>query len=167
MPRPLTAILIGAGDRGYAAYGPYALQHPEELRFVAVAEPHTARRLRFSQAHNIPPERQFVSWEDLLEVGRIADAALVTTMDRLHFAPTSAALLCGYDVLLEKPMATTLADCVGLVQIAEESGRLLQICHEMRYTNFFTTLQAVLDSGCLGEIITVEYRENLVYWAQG
>jgi predicted dehydrogenase len=75
-------------------------------------------------------------------------------------------LQAGYDVLLEKPMATTLSDCVALVRVAEETGRLLQICHELRYTSFFSTLQAVLASGRLGEIITVDYRENLVYWAQ-
>ena len=40
MSQPVTAILIGAGNRGYEAYGPYALAHPNEIRFVAVAEPH-------------------------------------------------------------------------------------------------------------------------------
>jgi predicted dehydrogenase len=166
MSKPLTAILIGAGDRGAAAYGPYALQHPDELRFVAVAEPHSGRRERFAQAHDIPPERQYSTWEDLLAQGQVADAALVTTLDRLHYAPAAAALQNGYAVLLEKPMATTLADCVGLVRIAEETGRLLQVCHQMRYTNFFSALRDLLASGRLGEIITVEYRENLVYWAQ-
>ena len=47
--QPITAVLIGAGSRGYAAYGPYALNHPDEIRFVAVAEPHDARRERFAQ----------------------------------------------------------------------------------------------------------------------
>jgi len=77
MPRPLTAILIGDGDRGYATYSPYALQQPEELRFVAVAEP----RARLAQAHNIPPDRQFVSLEDRLDQDQIVDSALVTTVD--------------------------------------------------------------------------------------
>ena len=37
--QPIQAILIGAGQRGADAYAPYALQHPDELQFVAVAEP--------------------------------------------------------------------------------------------------------------------------------
>jgi len=162
--KPLTAVLIGAGNRGYAAYGPYALAHPDEMRFVAVAEPHEARRARFAQAHAIPPERQFRTWEDLLAQGQIADAALVCTLDRLHVEPTVAALEAGYDVLLEKPMATTLAGCVRLVQTAERTGRLLQICHVLRYTPFFSTLHAIVTSGRLGDVITVEHRENVVYW---
>lgn len=164
MSQPITAILIGAGERGYASYAPYALRHPDELRFVAVAEPHDARRARFAQAHGIPPERQYRTWEDLLAQGQIADAALICTLDRLHVAPTLAALEAGYDVLLEKPMATTLADCVQLVQAAERSGRLLQICHVLRYTAFFSTLHEIIASGRLGEIVTVEHRENVIYW---
>jgi len=164
MPQPLTAILIGAGDRGYAAYGPYALAHPDEIRFVAVAEPHDVRRARFAQAHAIPQERQFRTWENLLAQGQVADAALVCTLDRLHVAPAVAALEAGYDVLLEKPMATTLADCVRLAQTAERSGRLLQICHVLRYTAFFSTLHDIVTSGRLGDVITVEHRENVSYW---
>ena len=35
---PVSMALIGAGQRGTYAYGPFALENPEELRFVAVAE---------------------------------------------------------------------------------------------------------------------------------
>ena len=163
-PQPLTTVLIGAGSRGYAAYGPYALTHPDQIRFIAVAEPHDARRERFAQAHAIPPERQFRTWEDLLARGKIADTALICTLDRLHVEPCITALGEGYDVLLEKPMATTLGDCVRLVQAAERAGRLLQICHVLRYTAFFSTLHEIVTSGRLGDIITVEQRENVVYW---
>ncbi len=164
MPHPLSAILIGAGNRGQDAYGPYALQHPDELRFVAVAEPDEARRTRFARAHGIPPQGQYRTWEDLLAGGRTADVALVCTLDRLHTEPALAALELGYDVLLEKPMATTLGDCVRLVQTAERTGRLLQICHEMRYTSFFTLLRGIVNSGRLGRVVTVEHRENVSYW---
>ena len=125
MARPLKAILIGAGNRGMEAYGPFALAHPEQIRFVAVAEPQEERRVRFAQTHGIPRERQFHTWEDLLAKGQIGDAALVCTQDHLHVAPAVAALEAGYDVLLEKPMATTLADCLQLVHAAERTGRLL------------------------------------------
>lgn len=164
MPTPLTAIMIGAGQRGYGAYGLYALAHPDEIRFTAVAEPNDVRRARFAEAHAIPPDRRFRTWEDLLEQGQIADGALVCTMDTLHTDPTLAALEAGYDVLLEKPMANTMVDCVRLVQTAERTERLLQVTHVLRYTDFFSTLHDVVTSGRLGEIITVEHRENVVYW---
>ncbi|HYN89638.1 MAG TPA: Gfo/Idh/MocA family oxidoreductase, partial [Ardenticatenaceae bacterium] len=160
----ITAVLAGAGNRGYYSYGPYALEHPDELRFVAVAEPDPLRRARFAETHGIPPERCFASWEELVARGQIADAFFNMTQDQSHHASTLAALRAGYDVLLEKPMATRLADIIGLVQAAEGSGRLLQVCHVLRYTPFWSTLHEIVASGRLGEIITVEHRENVVYW---
>jgi predicted dehydrogenase len=164
MAKAITAVLIGAGNRGAESYAPYALQHPDELRFVAVAEPHPGRRARFARDHSIPREQQFVTWQDLLERGKIADAALICTPDQMHVAPTLAALDLGYDVLLEKPMATTLRENVQLVQAADRTGRLLQVCHVLRYTPFFEAVHDIVASGRLGDIITVEHRENVTYW---
>jgi predicted dehydrogenase len=164
MTQPIEAVLVGAGNRGYHAYGPYALQHPEQIRFTAVAEPHEERRCRFAQAHGILPERQFRTWEELYAKGQIADALLNCTLDRMHLDSTLPALELGYDVLLEKPMSNTLGGNVRLVQAAEKYGRLLMICHVLRYTAFFSTLHDIIASGRLGRIITVEHRENVVYW---
>jgi predicted dehydrogenase len=164
MSHPIEAAIIGAGNRGYYAYGPYALQHPDEIRFTAVVEPHDERRHRFAEAHAIPQERQFRTWEELYAQGQIAQALLNCTLDRMHLDSTLPALELGYDVLLEKPMANTLAGNVRLVQTAEQRGRLLMICHVLRYTAFFSTLHEVIASGRLGDVITVEHRENVVYW---
>jgi predicted dehydrogenase len=164
MTQPIEAVMVGAGNRGYQAYGPYALQHPEQIRFTAVAEPHEERRRRFAQAHGILPERQFRTWQELYAQGQIADALLNCTLDRMHLDSTLPALELGYDVLLEKPMSNTLAGNVRLVQAVEKYGRLLMICHVLRYTAFFSTLHDIIASGRLGKIITVEHRENVVYW---
>ncbi len=164
MSRRVDAVMLGAGGRGFYAYGPYALEHPDELKFVAVAEPNVTRRERFAAAHGIPAARQFRGWEDLMARGPLAEAAFNMTQDQTHYDSTMAALQLGYHVLLEKPMATRVAHVAGLVQAAERADRLLQICHVLRYTPFFSTLHAVLDSGRLGDIITVEHRENVVYW---
>jgi predicted dehydrogenase len=164
MPKHVTAVLIGAGNRGYEAYGPYALAHPDEIHFVAVAEPDEVRRTRFAQAHGIGSRYRFRHWKDLLEEGQIADAALVCTLDTMHTEPAVAGLQAGYDVLLEKPMATTIEDCVHLACVAERTGRLLQICHVLRYTPFFATVHKLVRSGSLGNIITVEHREDVSYW---
>ncbi len=162
--QPITAVMIGAGQRGFYSYGPYALEHPNELKFLAVAEPNAARRERFAEAHEIPPERQFASWEELIAEGQMADTLFNMTMDQTHYPSTIAALEAGYDVLLEKPMATRLEHNVHLVQTAERTDRLLQVCHVLRYSPFFATLHEILASGRLGNIVTVEHRENVVYW---
>ncbi|MBN1641682.1 MAG: Gfo/Idh/MocA family oxidoreductase [Anaerolineae bacterium] len=164
MGSPVTAILIGAGDRGMNAYGAHALARPDQLQFVAVAEPNEARRARFAAAHGIDARRQFATWEELLAKARMAEAAVICTPDRAHAAPALAALAAGYDVLLEKPLAATLPDCVRLAQAAAHAGRMLQVCHVLRYTPFFSTVHAILEAGRLGEVVTVAHRENVSYW---
>ena len=172
MKNPIDAILIGAGQRGADIYGQYALRNPEHVRFVAVAEPDAERRQRFATQHNISPENQFESWEPLLERDhpstgsgqRLGQAALVCTQDQLHTAPTLAALRAGYDVLLEKPMATTVEECCQLVDVAEETGRQLHICHVLRFTKHFTKMRQIIQSGDLGEIVNVSHHENVSWW---
>jgi predicted dehydrogenase len=164
LPGPVAAVLIGAGNRGHEAYGAYALLHPSEIRFVAVAEPQVARRQRFAAAHGIGSSGQFSSWEDLLTGPKLADAALVCTQDRLHVEPALAALAAGYAVLLEKPMAATPADCLRLVTSAERLSGLLQICHVLRYTTLFQQVYDLIRSGRLGRVVNVVHRENISYW---
>ena len=161
---PLRLALIGAGQRGADVYGAYALHQPGEARFVAVAEPVPARRARFVEQHDIGVGAEFAAWEDLLDRPRLADAVVIATQDQNHVQPTLAALRAGYNVLLEKPMATTLADCVALVRAAEEAGHTLQICHVLRYTGFFSQVYDIVRSGRLGDVITVEHRENVAYY---
>jgi predicted dehydrogenase len=161
---PIQAVLIGAGQRGADSYGPYALAHPDEIVFVAVAEPDSLRRKRFSDQHGISQNRQFESWEALLSIEPLGQAALVCTPDHLHDQPAIAAMRRGYDVLLEKPMAPTLERCLEIINTSVETGRQLQVCHVLRYSKHFQELKRVLDSGVLGQIVNLSHSENVSWW---
>ncbi len=162
--RPVELALLGAGSRGTFAYGVYAKLNPHHARFVAVAEPDDARRERFAREHGIPPERCFGTWQELLARPPLAEALVNALMDQQHVPSTLRALEVGYDVLLEKPMATTAEDCVRLVQAAERTGRILQICHVLRYTRFWGLVHEIIASGRLGRVINVDHRENVAFW---
>lgn len=161
---PLKLALIGAGNRGGDVYAAYALHHPDEVQFTAVAEPVPARRARFAASHHLPADHVFARWQDLLDRPQLADAVIIATPDNLHVEPATAALVRGYDVLLEKPMAPALADCVRLVRTAQEQDRIFMIAHVLRYAPFFSTLHRIIQSGRLGDVVTVEHRENVAYW---
>ncbi len=142
-------------------YGDYARRYPDSIRIVAVVEPDAGRRRRFGEIHNIPPSRQFADHES---VGVDAPAWIIASSDRHHVEPALAALSGGAHVLVEKPIAATYADSRRLVDAARLARRQLHVAHVLRYTPFFTTLNEIVRSGRLGEIITVEHRENVVYW---
>ncbi len=161
---PLTAILIGAGNRGMTAYGRYAELYPEKLQFIAVAEPVEIRRNKFAIIHSIVPENCYDTWEKLLNTEKFADIAVICTQDQFHVEPAVKALEKGYDVLLEKPMAHTLDGCVKLVKTAEQEKRILGICHVLRYTSFFNKIYELIKKGLIGDIVNISHRENLGWW---
>ena len=160
----IDTIIVGAGGRGNA-YSKFALQFPQELRVVGVAEPDPQKRGRLIRDHDIAPDMVFEDWQSMLRTpGRKAATMINCTMDRAHFESTMQMLDQGYDVLLEKPMTPVLLENLQLVQKAEATGRLLQVCHVLRYTPFWQALRSVAQSGKLGRIISISHRENLIYY---
>ena len=163
--KKVTAILLGAGARGNI-YAHYSKEYPEEFEIIGVAEPNMARRERFAAQYHIAPDCVCESWEQLLARPKFADACLICTMDDMHTAPAVQALKMGYDVLLEKPMANTEAECKQIAQAAAESGRVLSVCHVLRYTPFYSTIKKLIDDGVLGKVLCVQQIENVGYWHQ-
>jgi len=157
----ITAALIGAGQRGADAYASYALDYPEEVKFIAVADIDPVRRERFSQAHAIEAQYVFDSWEQLLAGPKLADAVLICTQDQMHFEPAIAALEKGYHVLLEKPMSPSPMECVLMGEAAEKYNRVFSICHVLRYTDFFATIKKLLTDGEIGRLISIQHTENV------
>ncbi|WNR42723.1 Gfo/Idh/MocA family protein [Paenibacillus roseipurpureus] len=157
----ITAVLIGAGQRGADAYATYALDYPDEVKFVAVAEMDPIRRMCFQEAHAIEDASAFESWERLLEGPKLADAVLICTQDQMHFEPSIRALEKGYHVLLEKPMSPSPTECVLMGEYAEKYNRVFSICHVLRYTEFYKKLKQVLVDGAIGRLISIQHTENV------
>lgn len=156
-----TAVLIGAGNRGARVYAPYALEFPNELKIVAVAEPDEERRNIVKDSHKLSAEDCFSSWEDLLIKEKVADIAIICTMDRHHFHPTIKALELGYHILLEKPMSPDPKECIEMERAAKKHNRQLTICHVLRYTQFWSTIKKVISDGTIGEVASLQLNENV------
>lgn len=164
--KPIKTVLIGAGQRGADAYAPYALEYPDEIQFVAVAEIDDERREVFRKLYKIEEAYCFKTWEELLEQPKLADAAIICTQDRMHFKPTMKALERGYHVLLEKPMSYDAKECVLMGEAANKYNRVFSICHVLRYTPFYTHIKDIIESGEIGEVMAVQQIEKVGYWHQ-
>jgi predicted dehydrogenase len=162
--KTLEAVMVGAGHRSRFAFGAFAQRFPEQLKFIAVAEPQDARRERFAAEHGIPPEMCFRSWEELVNRPPLAPLCVNATMDRDHIDSAIALLHAGYHLLLEKPMADSPRGCVEIAQTALELGRFLQISHPLRFTSFYTEVKRLLDSGSIGRMLSISMTENIGYF---
>jgi predicted dehydrogenase len=164
LPSPIAVVLVGAGQRGARTYASYALRRPEEMRLVAVAEPDDVRRNQLGDEHNIPYKRRFRSWEDLLDAPLLGDVALICTPDDLHLQPSIYALRAGYHVLLETPIALTIADCLQLVQTTQSAHQQLIVSHALRYTAFYRALHDIIASHRVGKIISYKQDRLIPLW---
>ncbi len=161
-PDPIRAVVVGAGHRG-VLYASYAHQAPAELIITAVVDPDPVRRDRVGQDHSLPPERRFESLTDLPPAGVIADVAIDATMDADHVPTAEWLLQAGYPVLLEKPIAGTAPEVLSLAETSRRTGRLLMICHVLRYSPFYVEVKERLLAGELGEIISIEMSEYVSF----
>ncbi len=151
-------VLIGAGSRGMT-YAPWAKRNGHEI--TAIAEIRPDRLQDAGEALGVPAAMRFSDAASLFALGKIADAAIIATMDRDHFGHVMQALDCGYDILLEKPISPDPRECIAIEQKANALGRKITVCHVLRYTNFFGTIKKVLDSGELGRIVAIKHSENI------
>ena len=158
--RPVTAITCGAGNRGNV-YGNYAIEYPDDLKIVGVAEPLPVRNERYAKKHGIPDANRFVTWEHVFQRPKFADAIIVTTPDNLHYGPCMAALEMGYDVLLEKPISPSAKECYDILALTKKTGRIVAVCHVLRYAPYFIKLRELMQSGAIGEVISIQHMEPI------
>lgn len=156
----ITSLVIGAGDRGVT----YSRLGKHRLIPVAVAEPRDDRRKLFADEFVIPEDRQFRDYKDALEIKKIADICIITTPDELHFEPAKLAIEKGYDILLEKPIANKKDHIIMLKDINSRYGRFIGICHVLRFAPFYVKLKKIIDSGIIGDIVTIEHSEGVGWW---
>ena len=158
--KPLTCIIIGAGNRGLG-YSYYASNNPKEMKVIGIAEPVKIRQNIFKTQHNLDDEKIFDSWEEVFERPKFADFVIISTWDRLHYAPAMKALEIGYHVLLEKAIAQSWEECTDILAQAKKYNRIVGVCHVLRYAPYFMKMQEVIQSGEIGDIVSVQHLEPI------
>ncbi len=155
----LKVIIIGAGGRG-STYSKI-MKESGKYQVVGVAEPIESRRNRIKEMFNLRDEQCFKCWTEILAQPKMADIAVIATMDRMHFEPTMKAIDLGYDILLEKPAAPTPEECLIIRDAAEKKGVKILVCHVLRYTTYYSKLKELIENGTIGEVLSVHASENV------
>jgi len=151
--------VIGYGGRG-GIYGEYALTFPEKFKLVAACD-NNELRLEKLKDKNV---QLFSDYRDLLDAGFDLDLVAIATQDAQHKEHSIYALEKGYDLLLEKPIAPNIEDCIEIYNVAKKNNRKVYVCHVLRYSPFYTTVKEIIDSNELGDIINIQALEGVGYY---
>ena len=118
-------------------------------RLCACAEPSAGRLAAFERQY--PAARAYADFRRLIRDGDV-DAVIVATPTSTHREVAVECLQAGLHVLVEKPLASTVADAEATAAAALENGRTLMVGHTFLFNPAVRAIKKYIDDGLLGEI---------------
>lgn len=156
----LTLAVCGCGSRS-RTYTKIAMSLDGQYAITAGADPIESRVNAIRETSNNPDFQAFKSAEELLQQPQLADVMIIGTQDSYHFEPAKKALELGYHLLLEKPAAQSIDQIKELAQIAKKKNRKIVLCFVLRYTDFYSKVKQTVESGKLGDIVSIRAHEGV------
>lgn len=80
------------------------------------------------------------------------DAVVIATGVKWHYSMAKSSLLAGKHTFVEKPMASSSAECEELIELAQKRGVVLMVGHTFLYSPAVRKIKSIVDSGDIGEI---------------
>ena len=154
--RPVSIVAIGAGNRTNK-YLEYVRRNPDKARLIGVVELNDLRRQKVADEFDLDASCCYTDYRDFFRSPLKADAVMICTPENKHFEPAMLAIETGYHVLLEKPIAQTLEECVAIGEAARRKNVIVSVCHVLRYHPYFIKLKELACSGELGNIISINH----------
>ena len=142
--------VVGLGAAARAFFKSFR-EHPG-IDWVAYAEPNQEVRSQFNQTHADWGIRGYETLEAMLEAEPSIDVVYIATPTDLHKEQTLLALAKDKHVLVEKPMASNLADAAQMVQAAQQAKRHLWVGHSHSYDLPILEMRRLIESKALGSV---------------
>ncbi len=152
MHTPLRVIQVGLG--GFGRSWATVLRGEPKVELVAVVDPAPPAREWAGAELGLSHDRVLASLDDAL-VTIEADAVVVVTPPETHHATVIASLRAGRHVLVEKPLATSIADARDLVTAADLADRFLMVSQNYRFRAPARAVRAAIAGGTLGELVAI------------
>lgn len=187
-PNAVRVLIIGAGSRGNH-YGE-AIKDSANSIVTAIAEPVEFKRKDFCKKWIWPEQepatqQEFNDWHHFIEYEQTrrkraaagesvepgVEAAFICILDEFHVEAITLLAPLGLHIMCEKPLATTLNDCLSIYSSLCPNGPRSQpstifgIGHVLRYSPHNMLLrELLLEDQAVGEIISVEHTEPIGWW---
>jgi predicted dehydrogenase len=105
---------------------------------------------------------RYDDYRDLCSDSRV-DWAFIGSWNACHRDHTVAAFDAGKDVFCEKPLALTIDECNDIRAAWKKSGKRFTIGFTLRYSLHYQEIKRIIDSGEIGDIISMEFNETLEF----
>lgn len=145
----IEVALVGFGLSGRVFHAPI-IQAVPGLRLAAILQ-----RTGSFDSNEYPGVLLVHSLNELLAIESLR-LVVIATPNASHFALAQRCLEAGRDVVVEKPLATSLEEAEGLTATAKSLGRALTVFHERRWDGDFQTVKQIVGSGELGRVVRFE-----------
>jgi len=149
-------VAIGVVGCGY--WGPNLVRNLRKIDQCTVKAICDVNVGRLSHVQGLYPEVEAVTDYKHFLNGIGLDAVVVATPVSQHYPLAKAALLAGKHTFIEKPMASSSAECEELVEIAKRNGVVLMVGHTFLYSCPIRKIKEIVDSGDIGEIRYINCR---------
>jgi UDP-N-acetylglucosamine 3-dehydrogenase len=152
---------------GVLGLGWFGEKHCEALASLPQVELHSVctrnsqRLAELAKAFRV--QKTFTDYHAMLADPELESVSITTMWDQ-HAAPAVAALQSGKHVFLEKPMASTIADCDAIVEAANSAEGCFMVGHICRFNPRYAAAKQEIAAGKIGKIISMYARRNLPAW---
>ena len=150
--------MTGIAVVGCGYWGPNLIRNFYGLPDCKVSIVCDTQEKRLAHLRSIYPGLETTrDFDHLLERDDVQAIAIATPVNT-HYEMAKKSLLAGKHTLVEKPMASSLAECRELVDLAESKHLILMVGHTFVYTTVVKKIREIIDSGDLGEIMYIAAR---------
>ncbi|MBQ8742539.1 MAG: Gfo/Idh/MocA family oxidoreductase [Clostridia bacterium] len=144
-----------------------ALSQAKGAVLYGVCDNDSSRAEKFSRDHGV---KFYESYNDMLG-DRDIDAICICTPSCFHAQNAIDAMMSGKHVVLEKPMALTVADAERVIEVSERSGKILTVISQLRFSSDIAKVKKLISENAFGKIslcsLYMKYYRSKEYYASG
>ena len=153
MKKQITVGIIGCGY-----WGPLLVRNFKSLADCQLKAVCDSNIERLKHIRGLYPDIEGMAQTQQLLNGTNVDAVVIAAPVKHHYSLAKAALLAGKHTFIEKPMASSSAECEELIEIADRNGLVLMIDHTFLYSSPVQKIAQIVQAGDLGEIRYINCR---------
>lgn len=146
----LTIAYLGNGKSTNRYHIPFATKLADKIKIKTIYSP--SGRQNWA---TLPAVQYTIELADILDDPAV-DLVVITTPLKFHYEYTKKVLEAGKHVLVEKPFTETSEEAVELFELAKSKNLFLQCYQNRRFDSDFLTVQKIIESGKLGDLIEIE-----------